>query len=79
MGPPITRSKTASNDSREVAPKSSSVSMTNATERFVRTLQELNGDAIVHGKDAKTFRDATAPAVTEVWNDARTDTTNLAS
>ncbi|RCN41266.1 hypothetical protein ANCCAN_12777 [Ancylostoma caninum] len=78
MGPPVTKSRTASNESRAVAPTPSSVSMTTGTERLVRTLLEMNDDATVHGRDAKTLRDAAAMAITEVWNDARPATTNLA-
>ncbi|KIH52971.1 hypothetical protein ANCDUO_16909 [Ancylostoma duodenale] len=66
MGPPVTRSRTASNDSRAAAPSSSIVMLPSATERLVTTLQELNDDATVHGKDAKTLRDATALTITEV-------------
>ncbi|EYC22233.1 hypothetical protein Y032_0017g3229 [Ancylostoma ceylanicum] len=76
MGPPVTRSRTASNDSRAAAPTTSS--LPSATERLVSTLQELNDDATVHGKDDKTLRDATALAITEVWKDARSATTSLA-
>ncbi|KAL6730192.1 hypothetical protein Aduo_001183 [Ancylostoma duodenale] len=78
MGPPVTRSRTVSNDSRAAAPSSSIVPLPSATERLVTTLQELNDDATVHGKDAKTLRDATALAITEVWKDARSATTSLA-
>ncbi|KAL6735567.1 hypothetical protein Aduo_005995 [Ancylostoma duodenale] len=66
MGPPVTRSRTASNDSRAAAPSSSIFMLPSATERLVTTLQELNDDATVHGKDAKTLRDATALTITEV-------------
>ncbi|KIH68763.1 hypothetical protein ANCDUO_00894 [Ancylostoma duodenale] len=72
MGPPVTRSRTAFNDSRAAAITTSIVTLSSATERLVTTLQELNDDATVHGKDAKTLRDSTLLAITEVWKDAAT-------
>ncbi|KAK6765488.1 hypothetical protein RB195_025414 [Necator americanus] len=39
--------------------------------------QGLNDDDNVFGGDAKTLRDATALAVTEVWNDDRSATSSL--
>ncbi|EYB90291.1 hypothetical protein Y032_0221g2535 [Ancylostoma ceylanicum] len=38
----------------------------------------MNDDATVHCREAKTLRDAAAMAITEVWTDARTATSNLA-
>ncbi|KAK6760783.1 hypothetical protein RB195_022014 [Necator americanus] len=54
-----------------------SVFMTSATERLVRNLQELNDDDNVHGRDAKTLRDSTAFAITEVWNEATSATSSV--
>ncbi|KAK6762303.1 hypothetical protein RB195_023134 [Necator americanus] len=87
MGPPVTRSRTLSSDVRAIAPMSSLDAralapmhgsfMTNANGQPVRALQELNGDANVHGSDGKTLRDETALAITEVWSDARSATCTL--
>ncbi|KAK6748951.1 hypothetical protein RB195_001519 [Necator americanus] len=99
IGPPVTRSRTLSSDSRAVAPMSSSdsravapisslesralapihrsISMTSATGRLVRTMQEINDGDNARGRDAKTQRDAAALTTTEVWNDARSAITSL--
>ncbi|KAL6724414.1 hypothetical protein Aduo_019305 [Ancylostoma duodenale] len=69
MGPLVIRSCTASNDSSVAASTTSIVTLPSARERLVTTLQELNHDATVHGKDAKTLRDASELAITESWED----------
>lgn len=74
----VTRSRTASSESRAAVPTGGTAKLPSATERLIHTLQELNDDATIHGKDAKTMWDAIALAIKELWKDARTATTTLA-
>ncbi|RCN41056.1 hypothetical protein ANCCAN_13002 [Ancylostoma caninum] len=76
MGPPLTRSRTHSNDSRAAAPITTEIPA--FTRRITGSLANLSDDATVRGRDAKELRDATAQAITEVWNDTRTATATLA-
>ncbi|WKY05448.1 hypothetical protein Q1695_006009 [Nippostrongylus brasiliensis] len=43
------------------------------------SLSTLDDNAVVHGREAKVLRDATSAAISQVWNDARSQTSSLAS
>ncbi|KIH51866.1 hypothetical protein ANCDUO_18039 [Ancylostoma duodenale] len=48
------------------------------TWKVTGSLANLKDDATVRGRDAKELRDATAEALVEVWNDAKSATASLA-
>ncbi|VDM77404.1 unnamed protein product [Strongylus vulgaris] len=77
MGPPVTRSRTQSSDSRAASPTPME-DCCSFSRRVTSSLAELSDDATVHGRDAKELRDVTAQAVSEAWKDSRSATAALA-
>ncbi|KAK6046871.1 hypothetical protein COOONC_15624 [Cooperia oncophora] len=65
MGPPVTRSRTHSADSRAVALSSGIDSEISASDNLANVLADLDDRATVHGRHAKTLRDAAVLAIAE--------------
>ncbi|VDK69947.1 unnamed protein product [Cylicostephanus goldi] len=77
MGPPHTRSRTQSSDSRAVAPISFE-DLCEFSSKVTSTLVDVADDATIKGHQAKELRNATAQAISDAWKDSRSATAALA-
>nr|CDJ95241.1 unnamed protein product [Haemonchus contortus] len=77
MGPPPTRARASSIDSRADALTPSSGSDAPPSHSLADALSYLDDRASVRGRDVKVLRDATVVAISEAKEEAKADTTRL--